>query len=132
MSKVISISEAASIGLHGMIIIARSEKMINVLQIAEATDASKHHVAKVFQRLVKAGFLTSHRGPSGGFSLKKAAEEISFLDIYEAIEGKIEVTDCPLGKKICVFDKCILNNTTNKMTLDFKDYLNKQTLDKHI
>jgi DNA-binding IscR family transcriptional regulator len=46
MSKVVTISEAASIALHGMILIARSEPSINVMQIAELTGASKHHVAK--------------------------------------------------------------------------------------
>ena len=57
MSKVVTISEAASIGLHGIILIAKSKKeMVNVVKIAELTGSSKHHVAKVFQRLVKLGF----------------------------------------------------------------------------
>ena len=72
MSKVVTLSEAASIGLHGMILIAKAEnEMVNVLKIAELTGSSKHHVAKVFQRLVKIGLLNSFRGPNGGFSLRK-------------------------------------------------------------
>ena len=132
MSKVVSISEAASIALHGMILIARSQPSINVLQIAEKTGASRHHVAKIMQRLAKSNFLHSHRGPSGGFTLKKDPEDISFLEIYEAIEGNIDITPCPLDKQICPFDKCIMNNVTNKMTIQFKDHLKKQTLDQYI
>ena len=132
MSKVVSISEAASIALHGMILIARSKPSINVLQIAEQTGASRHHVAKILQRLAKNNYLSSHRGPSGGFTLKKPPSEITFLEIYQAIEGEIEITPCPLSKPVCPFDKCIMNNVTNVMTRQFRDHLKNQTLDQYI
>ena len=132
MSKIVTLSEAASIALHGMILVAKSDKLINVVQIAEATDSSKHHVAKVFQRLVKENFIESQRGPSGGFSLKKKPEEISLLEIYEAIEGKITVNECPLDKAICPFNKCILNNVTKDMTIQYRNYLESQTLDMYL
>ncbi len=132
MSKVLAISEAASIALHGMILIAKSKPSMNVLQIAEVTGASRHHVAKIMQRLAKNNYLLSHRGPSGGFSLKKKPGEITFLEIYEAIEGNIEITECPLNKQICPFDKCIMNNVANQLTLQFREHLRKQTLDQYI
>jgi Rrf2 family protein len=132
MSKIVAMSEAASIALHGMILIAKSKPSINVLQIAELTGASRHHVAKIMQRLAKNNYLTSHRGPSGGFTLKKSPDKISFLEIYETIEGSIEITSCPLEKQICPFDKCIMNNVTNEMTIRFRDHLKNQTLDQYI
>ena len=132
MAKVFTLSEAASIALHGIILIAQEKEGLNVLKIAERTDTSKHHVAKVMQRLVKAGYLSSQRGPSGGFILRKNPAEINFLEIYEVIEGPIEVADCPMDKKICPFDKCLMDNVTNKMTLDFKDYLKNQTVNKYL
>jgi len=132
MSKIVTLTEAASIALHGMIIVAKSEKMANVIQIAELTGSSKHHVAKIFQRLVKDNFLESHRGPTGGFTLKKAPADVKMLDIYESIEGKIEVTTCPLDKHICPFDKCIMDNVTRKMTVDFRDHLKSHTLKDYL
>jgi Rrf2 family protein len=128
MSKIVSLTEAASIALHGMIIVAKSDKMANVVMISDLTGSSKHHVAKIFQRLVKDNFLESHRGPSGGFTLKRDPKEITLLDIYESIEGKIEVTTCPLDKGICPFGKCIMDNVTRKMTVDFKQHLQSHTL----
>jgi len=128
MSKIVTLSEAASIALHGMILVAQSDKMINVVQISEMTTSSKHHVAKVFQRLVKEKFIESHRGPSGGFTMKRNPAEITLLEIYEAIEGKIEILACPIEKQICPFDKCILNSVTRDMTLQYRDYLQGQTL----
>lgn len=132
MSKVFSLSEAASIAIHGVILIAQQKEGLNVIQIADRTNTSKHHVAKVMQRLVKAGYLISHRGPSGGFILKKEPASISFLDIYEIIEGPIELSSCPMDKQVCPFNKCIMNNVTSKMTVDFKNYLKEQTIDKYI
>ena len=67
MAKIFSLSEAASIAIHSMVLIARSDKMMNVVKIAERTGSSKHHVAKVLQRLVKEDYLSSVRGPHGGF-----------------------------------------------------------------
>ena len=128
MAKIVTLSEAASIALHGMILVAKADKMINVVEIAEKTTSSKHHVAKVFQRLVKEKFIESHRGPSGGFTIKKDPGEITLLEIYEAIEGKIEILECPMEKQICPFDKCILNSVTKDMTLQYRDYLQGQTL----
>ena len=132
MGKIITLTEASSIALHGMIIIARSKKIVNVQEIAELTSTSRHHVAKIFQRLVKAGYLTSQRGPTGGFILKKKPKEINFLELYEAIEGKLEILECPLDKKICNFDRCIMNNVTLKMAQEFHAYLESQTLDMYL
>ena len=133
MSKVVTISEAASIALHGLVLVAQSEdKLINVNQIAEITGSSRHHVAKVFQQIVKAGWVQSQRGPSGGFTMIKDPEEITFLNIYELIEGPIDRSFCPFGKQeTCTFRKCLLHGVTQKMTVDFIEYLEKQTLAKH-
>jgi len=133
MARIINITEAASIGLHGMILIARSkDELINVNHISERMKASRHHVAKVFQRLVKAGMLGSTRGPSGGFILKKLPGEISFLNIYEAIEGALEENECPNNHQICPFDKCIMNNIAKKLSIEFKQYLSSQMLSNYI
>jgi Rrf2 family protein len=107
MAHVIKFSEAAFIALHGMVLVAKAKKgeLINVVQISERLNSSKHHVAKVMQRMVKDGYLNSHRGPAGGFTLKMPVEDINLLDLYESIEGKIEIGDCPLDHPVCKFDK---------------------------
>jgi Rrf2 family protein len=132
VSKVFSLSEAASIAIHGMVLIARSEKGLNVLKVAEMTGFSKNHIAKVLQRLVKNDMLKSVRGPAGGFTMRKAPGDITLLEIYEAIEGPLEITDCPLSNDVCNFDKCVMGNVVNKMTLEFKKFLQSQTLKSYI
>lgn len=132
MAHVIQFSEASFIALHGMVIVAKNEGLTNVLKISDTLKSSKHHVAKVMQRLVKDGFLNSHRGPTGGFSLKKKPEEITLLELYESIEGKIEIGDCPMDNPVCPFGKCIFNSVTKKMTEEFVEYMKGQTLKEFI
>jgi Rrf2 family protein len=131
MSKIISLSEAVSIAMHGMVLISKSQKLINVQDIATATDSSKHHVAKVMQRLVKANQLTSQRGPTGGFMLNKKPKSITLRDIWEAVEGKIEIADCVLNKPTCPFTACIFDNITRTLSEQFVDFLQNKTLDQY-
>jgi Rrf2 family protein len=128
MAKIVSYSEAASIGMHGMVLIARAGETINVQKIAETTGSSRHHVAKVMQRLVKEGYLLSNRGPSGGFHLSIEPKEITLLQIYEAIEGQVKVLDCPHEKPVCPFGKCILGTVVLQMSQLFRDHLANNTL----
>jgi Rrf2 family protein len=132
MPKLFSLSDASSIAIHAMVLVAKSEGMINVNKIAETTQTSRHHVAKVMQRLAKDGFITSTRGPSGGFILKMTPDQISFLNIYESIEGKVEIAHCMFESPICPFDKCLMNNITAKISHEFIDYLKSQTLNLYL
>lgn len=128
MSKVFTLSEAASIAIHGMVLIARNGEGINAVKIAEQTGLSKNHISKVLQRLVKNNLLKSARGPLGGFQLKKDPGEINLLTIYETIEGSLDINDCPLNYQICNFENCMMGGVINKMTLEFRTYLQGRTL----
>lgn len=132
MSKPIQISEAAFIGIHAMVLIAGSNEYLNVNIIAEKTGASKNHIAKVMQTMVKYDYVQSVRGPSGGFKMKIDPNEITLLDIFEAIEGKIHVPECPFGKEICPFDKCLMNGIFHKLTTELVDYLKSSTLAENV
>jgi len=132
MAKIFSMSDAASIAIHSMVLIARSEESINAVKIAEVTGFSKNHISKVLQRLVKHGMLKSVRGPMGGFTLKPGPGNITLLNIYEAIEGSLDVTECPMAYDVCGFDQCIMGNVVNKMTQEFKKFLKGQTLKMYL
>lgn len=129
MAKIINITEAVTIALHSVVIIAKNKgEQVNVNYIAEVTTSSKFHIAKVLQKLVKDGFLGSTRGPSGGFYLKDEPENITLLQIYESIEGRLVVAKCPIGKKTCPLGDCVFEDLTVKMSREFKDFLTNKTL----
>ncbi len=132
MAKLVHFSEAASLALHAMVLIAKADNHINVSSLASEMGASRNHLAKVLQQLVKYNFLKSVRGPSGGFVLNKPPDQISVLEIYEAIEGSIDLPECPLDRKVCPFDKCLMNGLVTDVTMQFKKYFQEQTLEDFV
>jgi len=132
MASIVNFSDAASIGIHGMIMLARSGEPMNAIELSKRLGKSKHHIGKVMQRLVKMGFLNSFRGPTGGFKLSRPAEEINMFDIYVAIEGPVAVKDCERENPICPTHKCIFNNVVKILTIDFIDYMKKEYLNEYL
>lgn len=130
MREVVIISEAVTLALHGMGLLRKGDRM-SAKNMAASLDVSEAHLAKVFQRLVKAGLVRSTRGSSGGFDLAKAPADISFLDIFVAIEGGVPVgRHCILGNQDnCPFHECILGGTLKRMTSEFVEYMEKTCLD---
>ncbi len=102
MSTILNFSDAVSLALHSMGIMAgKKDCFFRTGAIAKQLAVSEHHLQKVHQRLSKAGLLHSARGPKGGFSLNKPAEEITLLEIVEAIEGPFDPSPCFLNKSPC-------------------------------
>ena len=117
--NLVNVSEGASLAMHSLAIVAaQHERRLTVKEIAEELKASQAHLAKVFQKLSRAGLVTSTRGPAGGIELKKSAEEITFLDIYETIEGPVITGGCPLSRNYCAFDSCIFSNELERVADD--------------
>ena len=122
--SLINISEGASLALHSLVLVAKEpSSRKTVKQLAEKLNASQAHLAKVFQKLSKAGLVHSTRGPSGGVELNKSASEISFLQIYEIIEGKVSVNSCQFDKSDCNFRECIFDDKLYKISLDILNTL---------
>lgn len=59
-----------------------------VSALAEFFDVPQAYLAKHLQHLSRAEIVTSARGPGGGYSLARTPQEISLLDIVEAIDGR--------------------------------------------
>lgn len=123
MSRIINISEAASIAIHSMALIAGNEKQMNAARIAEEFRFSKNHASKVLQTLVKNGYLLSTRGPSGGFKLNVDPYKTTLLDIYQLIEGKVSSRMCNMCIDDCIFNPCIYGDLGERVKNDVKNYL---------
>jgi len=124
MPKVIKVSEAASLAIHAMVLLAtRPEKVFSTKEIASILHASKAHLSKVLQRLARCGLVKSNRGPKGGFMLAKSIEEITLLEVYEAIEGPLLASECLLNTPLCGGRKCIFGQLLENAGQRFRDYM---------
>ena len=76
-------------------------------RLAEVTDLAQPTVAKVLKMLLAAKLVETQRGVRGGYRLMKISAQISLVDIVEAMEGPIAVTDCIDGaREPCMASNC--------------------------
>jgi Rrf2 family protein len=74
---------------------------VSVRELAEK-QAVPYAFARGIQRdLVSAGLATTKRGVSGGLCLARPAEDISLLDVIEAVEGPIALNTCTADPDWC-------------------------------
>ena len=124
MSGFFKISEATVLALHAMVYISNHpDRMVSTKEIAEFHHASEAHLSKVMQRLVKAGFINSIRGPKGGFEVVKEPCKISFLELFELFEGPPELKKCLLGTQVCAENECIFGNLLEDLNSRIMNYL---------
>ena len=74
-------------------------------QIAEDQNIPPSFLAKIISQLSVAGLLHTSRGARGGVSLARSPEEISLLDVVEAIDGPILLNECVADAGGCTFSK---------------------------
>lgn len=70
-------------------------------QLVSGTDLPRDFLAKIFQKLVRAGILRSAKGRGGGFALARPAHEITLMQIIEATEGPQAFDRCIVGLAAC-------------------------------
>lgn len=73
-----------SSAIHTLILISESESPMNSNQIASSVGTNASYIRKLTTRLSKAGMIAGSRGKSG-FTLMRKPEDITFLDIYQAV-----------------------------------------------
>jgi Rrf2 family protein len=70
--------------------------------LAEAAECPQQFLSKVLQSLTRAGLVVSHRGNTGGFELPVSRQEVTLLDVVEAIEGPVRLNLCLTSEEVCV------------------------------
>ena len=81
-------------GIHGLLWLVGSEQALSSRDLAELQGISPSFLAKIFPKLEKAGIVAASEGVRGGYRLGRAPEDITFLQIVDAIEGDKPLFDC--------------------------------------
>lgn len=125
MESLLRISEAANLAVHSLAYMSKTQKegYFSVTEIAETLNVSPSHLAKVMQRLAKAGFVASSRGAAGGFSLALKPEEITVLSVITAMDGEPPEIGCILGTQICKTGTCLMRPLLTEVEKIVRDRL---------
>lgn len=97
------LSRRADYGVRAMLDVAlRSPDNRSIVsEIAERQRIPAHFLAKIVPRLARAGLLRTSLGASGGVSLGIPADQITLLQIIEAIDGPLMLNLCSLDPSGC-------------------------------
>lgn len=97
------LSKSAEYGIRATLYLTslKQEHYVSIRAISDELGLSFHFLTKIFQKLTQTGLLRSFRGPNGGVALARPAEDITLLDLVQAIDGPALFTECVLGLPGC-------------------------------
>ena len=72
-----------------------------IAEIAQRSGTPKPYLAKIISSLSQKGLVCAKRGYRGGISLARSPQDISLLEIVEAVEGEHWLGDCLIGFEHC-------------------------------
>ncbi|MFJ5292897.1 RrF2 family transcriptional regulator [Streptomyces sp. NPDC088348] len=83
------LSQGVEWGVHCAVALAQTAPGVSVSRrtLAERYALSEAYLAKHLKAMVSAGLLYAMTGPNGGFRLTRPPEQITVLDVVEAVEG---------------------------------------------
>ncbi len=91
--------------------------VVSAREMAERHDVPLELLAKVLQRLVQRGLLTSVQGINGGYRLARPATDMSVAQVVEAIDGPLTLTACADGSDDpCMqYSKCNIRDPLHRI-----------------
>jgi len=94
-----------------------AERAANTREIAEKYDIPVELLAKILQRLAKAGLVTSTPGPTGGYRLAKMPESISVGAVIQIVDGTPAIAQCfrSDGHACEQLDKCTIRTPLERI-----------------
>jgi Rrf2 family iron-sulfur cluster assembly transcriptional regulator len=97
------LTKAGDYGYLGMLYLAKQPKdrIVKLSEISESEGIPEKFLAKIFQNLTRTGLVRSHRGAKGGFTLAKAADEITVKELIESVQGPIFLSRCLTSLNSC-------------------------------
>lgn len=101
---------------------------VTLAGISERQSISLSYLEQLFGKLRRAELVESVRGPGGGYTLAKNADQISVADIITAVDEPVDATQCG-GRENCHDNhRCMTHDLWTNLNATIFDYLSKVTL----
>jgi len=95
-------------------------------EVAEAYGIPQEALAKILQRLVKAGLLHSQHGMNGGYILARDAGQISAFEVIRAIDGPLFITSCVTVRGECgQSERCTIREPLRRVNESIEQVLRR-------
>ncbi len=125
------ITHQADYAIRTMVYLAShdSNQKIATSQIAKDYQIPPSFLTKIVSQLSIAGLIHTSRGARGGVTLARSPEDISLLDVLEAIDGPVLMNECVSDACICPFkETCNIHNFWCGLKKEVTDRMRGTTL----
>ena len=130
--RTMRISSRGRYALAAVISMARqfnSGEYITVISISENLGISKIYLEQVFALLKKADIVSATKGAQGGYQLTRPPEQITVLDILQAVELSLfEMTQDTVPEKAPDIEAALRSTIFNELDEKLKDFLRSITI----
>jgi len=127
----LKLTKKADYGLIAMKHLAEhaQEGSCTAKDVAESYGIPPEALAKILQRLTKAGLLHSQHGINGGYTLARDARDISAYEVIRAIDGPLFITACITVRGECdQSERCTIREPLRKVNQSIEDVLRQITI----
>jgi Rrf2 family protein len=126
------VTKSAAYALHALMYMVRHSTQLpaTAATIAKAEGVPSDYLAKIFQKLVKAGFIKAVRGEKRGYVFARPPEQITVLALLETVEGGPLFDDCLFRHCQCggTLENCRVFSAWIDATREFKKLLGETTV----
>ena len=97
----LEITRRADLAVRAMVVLGEAEGLVKASVLAEALDATPGFVPQAVGPLVKAGWVRSEPGPTGGYASSVDLSDVSVLAVIEAVDGATDDGRCVVADRVC-------------------------------
>jgi FeS assembly SUF system regulator len=99
MLRVTKLTDYATVILT--VLASEPDAVLSASELAERARLEPTTVSKILKPLAQSGLVAAFRGANGGYRLARPADEIGLIDIVEALEGPLGMTECSVHVGSC-------------------------------
>lgn len=117
-------------GMHAMMDLATrvGEGAVMLRDLCDIHGFSEKYLEQLLRALRQSGMIESVRGAKGGYWLAKAPDDITVLEIVEALEGELHQLPSKCKSDCVRSDNCAMLQTWHKATEATREVLSAVTL----
>ena len=106
----LELAQRTDIALRALQALCLSEERMPGSELAEALNTTHQYLPQIMSPLVRRRWVSSSRGPRGGYHLEVELGSITVLDLIEVMEGPTDTNTCVLSGETCdASDPCAMH-----------------------
>ncbi len=115
--------------IRSLLELAEADDVVSVSDLATVCDVPTDFLRKIMQKLQRADLVYSVQGPTGGYGLEVAPEDLSLWQIMRVVQGPVVVNACFEDPDICCnVPECPVRGKLSELQDTVSDWLKGLTL----